>query len=115
MGCRGGRDRRGPARARREASPRTWPPRARAEAVANCREDSRWAREIAVGTGYVPHTMLVLPLGPPERPFGVLQILDRLDGGRYGPADVERGLAFADLALAALDRGAGDTILPPSL
>ena len=87
----------------------------RAEAVANCRDDPRWAREIAVGTGYIPHTMLVLPLGPPERPFGVLQILDRLDGSRYGPADVERGRAFADLTMAALDRGAGDTILPPSL
>ena len=69
----------------------------RAEAVPNCREDPRWAREIALGTGYIPHTMLVLPLGPPERPFGVLQILDRLDGGRYGPADVERGRAFAEL------------------
>ena len=59
--------------------------------------------------------MLVVPLGPPERPFGVLQILDRLDGGRYGPGDVERGRAFAELTMAALDRGSGDTILPPSL
>ena len=87
----------------------------RAEAVPNCREDPRWAREIALGIGYIPHTMLVVPLGPPERPFGVLQILDRLDGGRYGPADVERGRAFAELTMAALDRGSGDTILPPSL
>jgi predicted Ser/Thr protein kinase len=87
----------------------------RAEAVANCREDPRFAREIAIGTGYIPHTMLVVPLGPAERPFGVLQILDRLDGGPYGLADVERGRAFAELTLAALDRGGGDTIMGPSL
>jgi predicted Ser/Thr protein kinase len=86
----------------------------RAEAVPDCREDQRWAREIAIGIGYIPHTMLVVPLGPPERPFGVLQILDRIDGGPYGPADVERGRAFAELTLAALDRGAGDTMLPPA-
>ena len=85
----------------------------RAEAVPNCREDPRWAREIAEGVGYIPHTMLVLPLGPPERPIGVLQILDRLDGGPYGPADIERGRAFAELTLAAFERGGDDTILPP--
>jgi predicted Ser/Thr protein kinase len=85
----------------------------RAEAVADCRTDPRFARDIAEGTGYVPYTMLVIPLGPAERPFGVLQILDRLDGLPYEPADVERGRAFAELTLAALDRGGDETILRP--
>jgi predicted Ser/Thr protein kinase len=87
----------------------------RAEAVANCRQDPRFARKIAEGIGYVPHTMLVIPLGPPGRPFGVLQMLDRLDGEPFGPADVERGLAFAELTMAALERDGGKTIPPPSL
>jgi predicted Ser/Thr protein kinase len=87
----------------------------RAEAIPNCLEDPRWARDIAEGTGYIPHTMLVLPLGPRDRPFGVLQILDRLDGGPYGPADVERGRAFAELTVAALDRDGVDTVLRPPL
>jgi hypothetical protein len=35
-------------------------------------------------------------------------VLDRRDGGAYGPADLGRGEAFVDLALAALDvRGSG--------
>jgi hypothetical protein len=43
----------------------------------------------------------------------VLQILDRLDGEPFGPADVDRGRAFADLALAALDPVGEDTVLRP--
>ena len=85
----------------------------RPEAVARCRDDPRFAREVAARTGYVPNTMLVLPLGPSERPFGVLQILDRLDGEAFGPGDVDRGMAFAELALAALDAHGGDTIVAP--
>jgi hypothetical protein len=82
----------------------------RPEAVARCREDPRFAREIAARTGYVPNTMLVLPLGPSEQPFGVLQILDRLDGEAFGPGDVDRGMAFAELALTALDAYGGETL-----
>jgi hypothetical protein len=85
----------------------------RPEAVARCRDDPRFAREIAARTGYVPNTMLVLPLGPSERPFGVLQILDRLDGEAFGPGDVDRGMAFVELALSALDAHGGDTLVAP--
>jgi hypothetical protein len=85
----------------------------RPEAVARCRDDPRFAREVAARTGYVPNTMLVLPLGPSERPFGVLQILDRLDGEAFGPGDVDRGMAFAELALSALDAHGGDTLVAP--
>ena len=47
--------------------------------------------------------MLVLPLGPTGRPFGVLQILDRLDGQPFRTGDLDRGAAVAELALTALD------------
>ena len=56
----------------------------RPEAIPSCRDDSRFAHSLAESTGYVPNTMLVLPLGPAGRPFGVLQILDRLDGEPFG-------------------------------
>lgn len=71
--------------------------------VADCRTDERFKAQIAAGTGYVPHTMLVVPLVRRERTIGTLSILDRRDGGAYGPADVSRGLLFADLARAALE------------
>jgi len=73
------------------------------EAIASCRDDQRFAHSLAESTGYVPNTMLVLPLGPAGRPFGVLQILDRLDGEPFGTVDLDRGAAVADLALTALD------------
>jgi hypothetical protein len=74
-----------------------------ANAVANCREDTRFAAQIAAGTGYVPHTMLVVPLQRGERTIGTLSLLDRRDGGSYGPGDMDRAALFADLAIRALD------------
>jgi hypothetical protein len=70
----------------------------------DCRNDERFAQQIAAGTGYVPYTMLVMPLKREEGPpIGAISFLDRRDGGLYGPADLERATLFADLAVAALD------------
>ena len=88
---------------RAPASPPTSPRPAGPEAIASCRDDSRFAHSLAESTGYVPNTMLVLPLGPAGRPFGVLQILDRLDGEPFGTVDLDRGAARRRLALTALD------------
>jgi eukaryotic-like serine/threonine-protein kinase len=73
------------------------------EAVPDCRGDERFAARIAEGTGYVPYTMLVVPLMRRDQPIGVLSLLDRRDGGRYGADDVERATLFAELAITALD------------
>jgi tRNA A-37 threonylcarbamoyl transferase component Bud32 len=73
------------------------------EAVSDCRADSRFAAGVAARTGYVPSTLLTVPLRRGERTLGVLQVLDRRDGQGYGPEDVERAAAFADLALMAVD------------
>jgi hypothetical protein len=73
------------------------------EAV-DCRNDPRFAQAIAAGTGYVPYTMLVMPLKRgDEPPIGTISFLDRRDGGLYGPSDMERAKLFADLAVAAID------------
>ena len=76
------------------------------EAV-DCRHDERFEAQIAEGTGYVPYTMLVVPLKRGDATIGVLSLLDRRDGGLYGTQDVERAELFADLAVAALDSQAG--------
>ena len=72
-------------------------------AVPDCRNDPRFAAQVAAGTGYVPYTMVVVPLLRGNRPVGVMSVLDRRDGGPYGPDDVVRAQLFADLALAALE------------
>jgi serine/threonine protein kinase len=73
------------------------------QAVPDCRSDPRFAAQIAAGTGYVPYTMLVVPLRRDDTPIGVLSLLDRRDGGKYGPDDMDRAALFADLAVNALD------------
>jgi eukaryotic-like serine/threonine-protein kinase len=74
-----------------------------ATAVSDCRSDPRFASQIAAGTGYVPYTMLVVPLMRNDRPIGTLALLDRRDGGAYGAGDMERAALFAELAVTALD------------
>ncbi|MBA2506868.1 MAG: protein kinase [Thermoleophilaceae bacterium] len=76
---------------------------ARAEVISDCRGDSRFAAGIAAGTGYVPHTMLVIPLEENGLVRGVLTVLDRRDGELYGAEDLARATLFADLALVALE------------
>ena len=71
-------------------------------AVPECRSDPRFASQIAAGTGYVPNTMLVVPLKRDHAVIGALSVLDRRDGGPYGPADLPRAQLFADLAVAAM-------------
>ncbi|MEA2497114.1 MAG: eukaryotic-like serine/threonine-protein kinase [Thermoleophilaceae bacterium] len=85
-------------------------------AVPDCRNDSRFQAQIAAGTGYVPYTMLVLPLKQGQRTIGAMSILDRRDGNPYTADDIPRGLLFADLTVTALgiDPGQYQTVAPPS-
>jgi putative methionine-R-sulfoxide reductase with GAF domain len=73
-----------------------------AVAVRDCRSDPRFQAQIAEGTGYVPHTMLVLPLQQDGRTIGTLSVLDRRNGEPYTMDDVLRGSLFADLTVTAL-------------
>jgi hypothetical protein len=72
-------------------------------AVGEVRGDPRFAREVADETGYVPHTMLVVPLRSRGRTRGLLSVLDRRDGRPYGREDLVRAEAYAELAVTALD------------
>ena len=68
----------------------------------SCRDDPRFQRRIAEGSGYVPHTMLLAPMRRDGEVVGVISTLDRRDGGPYRPEDLVRADLFADLAVAAL-------------
>jgi GAF domain-containing protein len=72
-------------------------------AVGEVRGDPRFARQVADETGYVPHTMLVVPLRSHGRTLGLLSVLDRRDGRPYGREDLVRAEAYAELAVTALD------------
>jgi hypothetical protein len=45
----------------------------------------------------------VVPLKRGGQTIGVMSVLDRRDGGPYGPNDVIRAQLFAELAIAALE------------
>ncbi len=72
------------------------------QAVPDCRADDRFAAEVARGTGYVPHTMLVVPLVRAGVPVGVLSLLDRRGGRSYDRDDIDRAELFAELALRTI-------------
>jgi hypothetical protein len=71
-------------------------------AIPDCRTDPRFQAQIAAGTGYVPYTMLVIPLRQGEHAVGALSVLDRRDGNPYTADDIRRGDLFAELAVTAL-------------
>jgi GAF domain-containing protein len=82
-------------------------------AVGSCRDDPRFAAQIASGTGYVPNTMVVVPVEREGEAIGVLSILDRRDGGPYGESDVPRARLFAELATTAIPAVAPPSSSPP--
>ena len=94
-------------------------------AVPDCRNDPRFQAQIAAGTGYVPYTMLVIPLQQSGRTVGALSLLDRRDGNPYTTDDIPRGDLFGELAVTALgievdqyetelpEQAAGATTPPP--
>lgn len=77
-------------------------------------DDPRFARDVAEATGYVPTTLLVVPvLDAVGEPAGVLSVLDRGSVGPPVPANdaLAVAAAFAEqaaLALAAWDLDAAD-------
>jgi GAF domain-containing protein len=87
--------------------------RCEGSAVPDCRADARFEAQVAERTGYVPYTMLVVPLRRAGRAIGVLSLLDRRDGLPYTAEDIRRADLFAELAVGVLDSdpslGAGAT------
>jgi GAF domain-containing protein len=65
--------------------------------------DTRWSRSQAESTGYVPKSMMSVPLLVEERALGVLQVLDRPAESRVRLAEVDLLGLFANQAAIALD------------
>jgi serine/threonine-protein kinase len=70
--------------------------------VGECRADERFATRAAARSGYIPITMMVVPLRQGANTIGALSILDRRDGLPYTAADLPKGQLFAELAVAVL-------------
>ena len=65
--------------------------------------DPRFARDVAESTGYVPKSLMAVPLLHDEEVLGVLQVLDRPKRERFSLAEMELLGLFANQAAIALD------------
>jgi GAF domain-containing protein len=66
--------------------------------------DPRQAADIAQSVGYVPNTIVCVPLFYAERVIGVLELLDKADGASYSMADMHVLALFANLAAVAIEQ-----------
>ena len=71
-------------------------------AVSSVQEDPRFARETARKTGYVPRSILAMPLVHEDRPIGVIEVLDKIDAASFGIQDMELLGIFARQAAIAI-------------
>jgi GAF domain-containing protein len=73
-------------------------------AVADTTKDPRFAPDIGKAIGYVPKTILCVPLNRDGRVIGVLELLDKAGGTPFSSADMDLLVRFANLAALALDQ-----------
>ena len=71
-------------------------------AIADVAADPRFGASAAERTGYVPRSLLAVPLIDDEDPLGVLEILDRRGSEGFGLRDVELAGVFARQAAVAI-------------
>jgi hypothetical protein len=72
-------------------------------ALADVAQDPRFGRETAQATGYLPDSLLAVPLELDDRVIGVLEVLDRRGNRPFDLADVARAGVFARQAAVAID------------
>jgi GAF domain-containing protein len=71
--------------------------------VEDLTEDTRFSREAAESTGFVPKGLMAVPLLAEERVLGVLEVLDRPQQTKFTLAEIDLLGLFANQAAIALD------------
>jgi signal transduction protein with GAF and PtsI domain len=71
-------------------------------AISDVASDARFGRAFAERTGYVPTSIVAVPLVDEEGTIGVLQVLDKRDSNAFSLRDVELASVFARQAAIAI-------------
>ena len=71
-------------------------------AVADVQHDARFGRSVAERTGYVPRSIVAVPLLDDQGGIGVLQVLDKRSASAFSLRDVELAGVFARQASVAI-------------
>ena len=73
-------------------------------AISNVRQDPRFNQDFAKSTGYVPSSILAMPLRSEDRVIGVMEVLDKLNATSFGMQDMELLGMLAHQAAIAIDQ-----------
>jgi len=73
-------------------------------AISNVRQDARFNQDFAKSTGYIPNSILAMPLLSGERVIGVMEVLDKINATSFGIQDMELLGMFAHQAAIAIDQ-----------
>jgi GAF domain-containing protein len=71
-------------------------------ALSDVASDARFGRDTAEQTGYVPRSLIAVPLVDDEGILGVLEVLDKRGDGGFDLRDVELATVFARQATVAI-------------
>jgi GAF domain-containing protein len=71
--------------------------------IEDVRNDPRWARDVAEGSGYVPKGLMAAPLLHEESALGVLSVLDRPEQSLFSLKEMDLLGLFAHQAAIAVD------------
>jgi GAF domain-containing protein len=72
-------------------------------AIDDVRQDPRFAADVAETTGYIPNSIMAMPLESERATFGVIEVLDRRQSGAEGVDDMELLARFAHQATLAVE------------
>lgn len=84
-------------------------------AVSNVQEDARFNKDFAKSTGYVPRSILAMPLISEDRVIGVMEVLDKINAPSFGMQDMELLGIFARQAAIAIHQSQQFGLLNESL
>lgn len=73
-------------------------------AVSSVEQDARFNRTLAEEIGYIPSSILAVPLMCGENVIGVIEILDKLNGETFNLKDIELLALFARQAASAIEQ-----------
>jgi transcriptional regulator with GAF, ATPase, and Fis domain len=73
-------------------------------AISNVRQDARFNQDFAKSTGYVPTSILAMPLKSGDHVIGVMEVLDKIDAASFGMQDMELLGMFAHQASISIEQ-----------
>ncbi len=71
-------------------------------AVSKVEQDPRFNRDVAEQSGYIPDSILAVPLISADNVLGVIEVLDKVDGSSFSLHDIELLSLLADQAALAV-------------